>query len=791
MRIDYASLHGANASASETGVFSFDPMLAQWVGALAAITEATAIVDLRTGDARFRDTIEELGIPVRAFDVRADESRKIEALDLAEPVPDPFESRLRGELKEGWLTTCLGAFERLDPADLPVALHNLSRLTDKFCLVAVNCRPSIGWNRHHACILPWETWQRLFTRAGFVSAEMPPPPPRERVLEGSILDPTVRDWLSINPFRAEAPYHSSYILLRRAEKLPSLEHFTKLFFGEFPWLRASPWLVHERSTAAPFLIAHIACMQDFHTLLPVVAGVPRETVRFIVRDPTLGANHNHMNAIDVFLRNHGFDTAVYSDQLRGLDGLPGDKPALLVCASESVTWQGHVLSSALVAEARVRGIATALLQHGIWVEEDRPVPTGVTSEEPMHVSIISEEILSWGTEHQHALWNMGVRSGPRYSVTGCPKYDLFTRPAAPLDMVLGPWVNAWEKCAILTSSLHWSLHGEPAPGLFRDIIGLIERHPEWLFLWKQHPAEASLQWPSDLPPNLQLLNDLNLLAMHLPLQTLIANANALVTTLSTALLDAAVAGKPSVTLASGNRASYVGIEPIAASEIRLPSSATQHPAFLSHYYERPLDGQATARTLDRMCDLASEHRPRASKYHAIARIGAFYSEALAHRAAKASETQMTPSDDALCFPFSSPVMSGDYGDIRSEITLTTGNRDCRAISNGFILHPNRPGQTPPTLTYKHLNIGRFSKLSMNVSTGHRSPGGVLRLRIEGTGTRQAIEEVVSLQPGLAKEVRLDVTGFETADLTISAELAPNAASNNWSAIEIRNPRLAD
>lgn len=62
----------------------------------------------------------------------------------------------------------------------------------------------------------------------------------------------------------------------------------------------------------------------------------------------------------------------------------------LISAAESTAAVNHALSSQIVEAAKLNGVRTILLQHGIWIEAMRD----------RQISFSSDYVLSWGREHE-------------------------------------------------------------------------------------------------------------------------------------------------------------------------------------------------------------------------------------------------------------------------------------------------------------------------------------------------------------------------------------------------------
>jgi hypothetical protein len=123
------------------------------------------------------------------------------------------------------------------------------------------------------------------------------------------------------------------------------------------------------------------------------------------------------------------------------------------------------------------------------------------------------------------------------------------------------------------------------------------------------------------------------------------------------------------------------------------------------------------------------YRPREQGTDLRARIR-MLSEELAEakagaKAVAAADKQPVADAGGVPFPFDAeewlPEWRGD-----ASVALRNGNNYCRASTDGFLLHPNEPGQPAATFLVLGLNAVNRRKLTGKLSAGPRSPGVVVR-----------------------------------------------------------------
>jgi hypothetical protein len=310
--------------------------------------------------------------------------------------------------------------------------------------------------------------------------------------------------------------------------------------------------------AAVRLGLNVHLFQDFLNLRPILETAdPARVVVFMRREAmpadAAWAVRNAVASRGIVLREY--------DRVRDLGDSAWEIDAL--CSiTEGAGHLVHCLGRQLVEAARLRGIPTLVFQHGIRVQlpVDRFVEFG------------SDTHISWGGEHAELLEAAhqvaglattvggGVRGAARFRdrPLGSPKFadSLLPGSGAALDDRLGVRTADYRRTVLFGTNLRWSAHTARRGSIIPDLCRLIDSHPDLLFIVKTHPNERVSDYRKALRKNSLVFDDVLLTRMDLSISRLVRVADLVVSSLSTLLLDAAVAGKPFLLFDTGNEYTY-------------------------------------------------------------------------------------------------------------------------------------------------------------------------------------------------------------------------------------------
>jgi hypothetical protein len=319
------------------------------------------------------------------------------------------------------------------------------------------------------------------------------------------------------------------------------------------------------------------------------------------------------------------------------------------------------------------------------------------------------------------------------------------------------------------------------------LLRIAERHPDWLFLFKTHPSYPERFLLRDaLPANAAVITDPALLVLDCPFQSLLSGADALIATLSTSLLDAAVADVPVIAVDTAHPSRYRHLRLHQAEEVRLPESAATSDAFRHHYLAEGTLGNASASLLREIPRLREAAAPSPA-HEGWAAIAHRYGDLLRTEQVEAPKSNAPPRI-GLSFPFGRDGELEPLWQPDAAVRIRNGNRWCRAHSNGMSLHPNSGRDRPVMLQYEGIRLPDERLLMAQVRTGARCPNVELAIALASGGERIGSW---SYKLGASDNFRLSIPmpSGRTIALTIAVVLAPESSSANGAAVRIHDVDL--
>jgi hypothetical protein len=634
MDIDYEGLYAHDYFGHDAGATSFRACFHERLAALAAELGCAGLVDVGSGNGELVRRVRPLGLPGLALDLRGDDEASVLPFNLIGTDPAPardLRPEIVGRLELGdgeHLTTCLDVLEHIGRPGMAAALANLADLAGRWMLVSVSTRPSSRDNLYHATVIPPRTWRRLFDTAGFDVVSHP----GVDEIAGHQDYPDTESCRALNLWRKVDPYHDSngtepyYMLLRRRSDDPTGPVDRATLASAFASILLIPPAVEPPISAGTHLCFLIGHYQDFHHYRPYWDALDRGSVTVLVRSGALrGIEDLRHRAMLAYLKSRGlrhFEVSSVGDVSWG--EMPGTRRAILV-ATESTANDGHMLNGAFVLAAKGAGFRTFQLQHGIWPHTDFDTP----------VAFLCDHVLSWSPECREAFLRETTAPdgaavtealiGPtRFHETGCAKFDAYAdrSPINAADL-LGDWAEAYRKTVLVATNLHWPRHAAGASFL-PALVEAASARPDVLFLCKLHPVhDVDAPMLDGLPANVRVLDEFACLFGGLDTPALVRASDAVVATLSTVALEAALAGKPLAVFDTANPNAYVGVEPVPLAELgtevdrlldpaNLASNLGRHAHFRDHYLRPDLVGTGLARTLraiDGVLDEPAEPSP--------------------------------------------------------------------------------------------------------------------------------------------------------------------------------------
>jgi hypothetical protein len=622
MSVDYSKLYGHDYFGHQPGSTSFQKRFPDMLSGLIRELGCTTTLDVGSGNGSLVQSLAEIGIDGIALDLRGHEPSKVYPFNLV--LNDTNQRSVVRELLKPLttgkhFTSCLDVLEHIARPDLAAAIWNLRELSSTNLLVSASTRPSSQDNLYHATVMPNRIWRKLFEAAGFEIVEHPvvASMPFHNVYPDEERFWCLNQWRRLDPFRDTHDAEPFYMLLKKRESLPTLEEFITLS-NQILELHPKPdqTSLLRPETHLTFIVGHY---QDFHHYRPYWDALERSSFTILLRSgPLRGIEARRFRAVLAYLKSHGYDyREVESAESHNWLEKPEKRHALIV-ATESTSIDFHLLNGSFVLAAKMAGYRTFQLQHGIWPY----------AEFKKRFAFTCENILSWSQETPNGFDppnfdsvspSKAMLDHTRFHITGCAKFDEYQQTArANIADILGDWAESFERTVLVATNLHWPQNhrgSEVIPAL----ISLAKRRPEILFLCKLHPVhDPDGALLDTLPTNLRVLDEFTCLFANISTPQLVRASDAVISTPSTVVLEAALADVPFLMLDTENPTQYVGVQPVPIAsmeaeldrlfdpERRLQAIKSQQP-FLAHYFDRSTVGKGLKLALD--CIEAELDRP--------------------------------------------------------------------------------------------------------------------------------------------------------------------------------------
>jgi hypothetical protein len=488
---------------------------------------------------------------------------------------------------------------------LPEVLTGLWRSGCGRLDVSIACAP-IGPHAEGAVtVRPISVWTNLITLSGFeIVSEHDDPEIETDAADGWSAS---QHWHRFDPFRSGArSARKTLVICRNGTARPDATKHEEMrrVLGARPGATLRPRALDQDS----HLVFLVGTYQEFRQYQALWAVLPAHSFTVLLREG--GADPGWIRrrrCMEAWLSARSMPWRAVAD----VSSVPWDvwpqRHRMFVVGADSNVFRSHLLNGAFVAAARYRGWKTVQLQHGIWPYADVIAP----------LTVMSELVLAWSSEFKKALneivtWPDGSRglrgdiAGVRFDSVGCAAFDRYADAYWPrLEDLLGDWVTSFRRKVLVATNLHWSQHraGElvnPA------ILDLARRHEDTLFIVKTHPAHD----PDDAfvracPRNVQVLDEFCCLFADLDSARLVLAVDAVISTLSTVALEAAVARRPFLVIDTGNPNGYEHVETVPPE--RLPDAyaalferSPDADAFVSHYIASGSVGRAARNVIEAM-----------------------------------------------------------------------------------------------------------------------------------------------------------------------------------------------
>lgn len=573
---DYRSLYSPSYFGKTAGATSFTPdQFTKEILEFCSARGLRYVVDVGSGSGALAAILRQANITVLTCDFDPVDADGIH-LDLSGPIGEAMkvletiESQTAGE---PWLVTCLDVLEHLDIEDVYAAVRNLRVVCpdEKGHLIAsISTRPSSADNKFHATILPKHTWLEILKAVGFaVDQESIFENARTVRWEYPNVDglQLVSYWAKCDIFRDIGFGEPDYVLLSTNKSVESedsirryVEAVLDIAYRHEKRSRFNAALqMHGIDNAkVPRIAFNLHFVQEFILYRPLLDVLPRSSVVVLIRTSVL--DPDALALARGFFARCGVQAIFYEQCAE----IPWSELNLqfLITGGESSASSHHIMGRQVVEAAKLHGLQTIQMQHGIWIEQ-------------FHQRLIefgSETIWAWNAQYEKFVHESQVDLAGRtvraqqqpwqhFEVVGSPKF-VDMRLCPPQDLLywrLGIDTSKYRAVALLGTNLLWCRHGEPAETIRERLVCMMQAVPDVFFIVKLHPAERVVGTPELAQPNSLVIDDVLMGILDLQVSRLIGAVDVVISSLSTLLLDAAVAGKPCVQYSTTNALEYKGV----------------------------------------------------------------------------------------------------------------------------------------------------------------------------------------------------------------------------------------
>ncbi len=582
--------------------------LSALVSAILKKVECKSVVDVSSGDGEVVQALRHRRMNCSGLGLRANPLLAIEAFDLSSAESEANIAHCKDALPYSVrpsLLTCLNTLQLIDREQLSKALWNLRSMCTDWFLVSADSQPAANDRAYHATVLPPTTWLKLFSILGFARQEI-----RElELLARPIVDTSdpaawpVGHWRQLDPYRDQQAGKGNIFLLRKeCNKEIDFERFhaeATRILGRSE-VENPPAL--DANTFLTFLIGHY---QGFLLFESLFNSLPKNSFRVLLRSgPFDVIEKNRRQAMLSFFAARNIRVE-FLDSIETIDWEPSSEKRnhAWVTAIDSTATRSHLINSAFLAIARERRIPTFQLQHGIWPH----------AEFPKSHTVLADYLLTWSPDFEkpfeldsQSTDTQGHSFSTRHLVyqVGCPRFDGYRDGrTATVAELFGDWTSRFQRSVLVATNLHWPLHAK-GNQVLPQLAATAREMPETLFVCKLHPVHDFDPLAFEqMPENVLVVDEFVSLYADLSTPRLVKACDAVVCTLSTVALEAALAKKPLLLLDTENPNVYTGLACSAISSLtkslqdQFCNPLPDYTQFLDAYYKPEQEVAALERTL--------------------------------------------------------------------------------------------------------------------------------------------------------------------------------------------------
>lgn len=583
---DYQSLYTPSYFGKTTGATSFTPdQFSKEILEFCSARKLRYVVDVGSGSGALAAILRHANINVLTCDFDPVDADGIH-FDLSGPIAgaiNVLETIKAQTAGEPWLVTCLDVLEHLDIEDVYAAVRNLRVVCPDsgrgHLIASISTRPSSAENKFHATIIPKQTWLEILKSVGFIVDQ-------ESIFESAR---TVRRefpnvdglklvsyWAKCDIFRDIEFGEPDYVLLSTSNNPTASEESVRRH------VEAVLDIAYRHEKRSKFNNAlrrysnegvnglkvafNLHFIQELILYRPLLDVLQRSWVVVLVRTSVLDS--------DALALARGFFArcgvqAIFYEQCAEIPWRDLDLQ-FLITGAESSASSHHIMGRQVVEAAKLHGVHTIHMQHGIWIEQfhQRRIEFG------------SETVWAWNKQYEQVVHQSQVdlvgrticgqrKAWQSFDVVGSPKFvDMqLCPPQELLRWRLGLDTSKYRAVALLGTNLLWNRHGETTKSIRERLVSMMLSTPDVFFIVKLHPSERAVDAAELACQNSIVIDDVLMGILDLQISRLILAVDIVVSSLSTLLLDAAVGGKPCVQYNTGNVLAYHGVASVEIEQL--------------------------------------------------------------------------------------------------------------------------------------------------------------------------------------------------------------------------------
>lgn len=612
-KTDYAKLYSPQYFGKNTDVASFDihkfpKQLVNFCHNL----KLSHVLDVGSGSGALAQQLRNLNFNVTCCDYEPATKDSIH-FDLTDNVENQKNTLADlTKITQAYLTTCFDVLEHIDIEDVPNAIINLYQITGEYGLFSISTRPSSADNAFHSTILPLATWEKLFEIAGFEILQLQDFQTDKFIFQPEQLNhvgmEVLKYWLEHDLFNDRQLGEPRYIFLKKRAgfkpetaaikaKLAAMldldyREIKRTFFKN---------LNHKK------IAFQINIFQDYLNLRPFLDMLERDDVTILIRLEELLPVVQKM-LLGSFMR-WGVKTIIYHKSAE-IDWKKLNID-ILVSACDSNVFYLHMLASQTVTAAKLAGIATYTLQHGIWIE---PFANPVEFSAKHLLCWSDEQIEFFNTAHTFANGvesKIGLLSNKQALIVGCLKFADAANASTKdlLNYRLGIDVQNYKKIVLLGTNLKWGKHQTAKDQTSKHLEDMMKKNKDIFFILKTHPSEPAADYAYIQQPNCMIVDDILLGIIDFPISRLVASVDAVISSLSTLLLDGAIAGKKVILYDTDNIHHYKYLKPTALGNLKNHLSQTIDQCKVNHKFAHYYGGDASTKVYSNFEKLFAASKP--------------------------------------------------------------------------------------------------------------------------------------------------------------------------------------